>query len=100
MPSIKVSVPHQLTQEEAKIRISKLIADSRVKFDGQVSGLQENWTGYTDNFRFSAMGFSVDGKLEVQPADVLVEINLPWPALGFKSRIENEIVKHARELLA
>jgi hypothetical protein len=100
MPKIQVSVPHRLSQEEAKARISKLIAESRTKFGGQVSDLREAWKGNVDEFSFSAMGFTVDGRLDVQPAEVKIDVNLPWAALPFKGKVETEISKHARELLA
>ena len=100
MPKIKVSVPHNLSQDEAKSRISRLVADSRAKFGDKVSDLKEAWTGNVDAFSFSAMGFSIDGQLEVQPAEVVIDINFPWAAIPFKSLVESEIIKHARELLA
>lgn len=100
MPNIKLSVPHQLTPDEAKSRVSRLIAESRGKFGDKVSNLQEAWTGNVDHFSFKAMGFAVDGKLEVQATAVAIDINLPWAALPFKSRLESEIVRHAEELLA
>jgi hypothetical protein len=100
MPKIDLSVPHKLAQEEAKSRISNLIADTRTRFAGQVSNLAESWNGHVDTFSFDAMGFSVSGKLDVQPAQLRIELNLPWAAYPFKGRIETEILTHARELLA
>jgi hypothetical protein len=100
MPKIKLSVPHQLGQDEAKNRVSKLIAESRDKFGDKVTDLKEAWTENTDNFSFDAMGFAVDGQLNVQGNAVMIDINLPWAALPFKGRIESEILKHAKELLA
>jgi hypothetical protein len=100
MPKIKLSVPHQLGQDEAKSRVSKLIAETRGQFGDRVTDLEEVWTGNIDAFRFRAMGFAVDGQLEVQPAGVRIDINLPWAALPFKGRVESEILKHTRELLA
>lgn len=100
MPNIKLTVPHRLGQEEAKTRISKLLADSRNKFGGQVTDLQEAWQGYVESFSFRALGFEVDGKLDVQPAEVRIDVNLPWAALPFKGKVESEILKHAKELLA
>ena len=100
MPKIELSVKHQLGQEEAKKRIASLIADSRSRFAGRVSNVAESWNGYVDAFSFDAMGFSVKGTLEVQPAQVLIEMHLPWAAYPFKARIEQEILTHARELLA
>jgi hypothetical protein len=46
------------------------------------------------------MGFNVTGKLDVQAAQVMIELNLPMAAYPLKGRIENEILTHARELLA
>jgi predicted NBD/HSP70 family sugar kinase len=100
MPKIQLSVPHQLGQEEAKSRVSKLIADTRSRFGDRVTDVEEAWTGNIDAFRFRAMGFAVDGRLDVQPAEVRIDINLPWAALPFKERVESEVLKHARELLA
>jgi hypothetical protein len=100
MPKIKLSVPHKVGQEEAKQRISKLIGETRDQFGGMVSDLKEAWTGYTDNFSFRAMGFSVEGQLDVQPADVQITISLPLAALPFKARVESEILSHAKDLLA
>ena len=100
MPKIELSVAHHLGQEEAKKRITSLIADSRNRFAGRVSNLSESWNGYLETFSFDAMGFSVSGKLEVQTAQVWIEMNLPWAAYPFKTRIEQEILTHARELLA
>jgi hypothetical protein len=100
MPKIKLSVPHQLGQDEAKSRVTKLVAESRVKFGSNISDVQESWAGNVDTFSFRAMGFSVDGRLDVQPAAVDIELNFPWAAVPFKGRVESEILKHARELLA
>jgi hypothetical protein len=100
MPKISLSVAHQLGQEEAKNRLAGLIADSRSRFAGQVSQVAESWNGFVNAISFQAMGFSVTGKLDVQPAQVMIELNLPWAAYPFKGRIENEILTHARQLLA
>jgi hypothetical protein len=99
MPKISQSVPHNLSQDEAKRRITTLLADSRARFAGKVGNVTESWNGHTNAFSFEAMGFSVSGKLDVQPAQVLVEMNIPWAAYPLKGRVEDEIRKHARELL-
>jgi hypothetical protein len=99
MPKISLSVPHQLSQETAKNRISGLIADSRERFAGQISQASESWNGYVDDISFQALGFSVTGKIDVQPNEVLIELNLPLAAYPLKGRIEKEILAHARELL-
>jgi hypothetical protein len=100
MPKIKLSVPHRLGQDEAKTRISKLISDSRGQFGDKVTDLKESWSGNVETFSFRAMGFEIDGQLNVQPAEVGIDVNLPWAAIPFKGMVESEILKHARELLA
>ena len=100
MPKINLSVAHNLGQDEAKKRIASLLADSRTRFAGKVSNVAESWNGYVDAFSFEAMGFSVHGELDVQPAQVHIEMNLPWAAYPFKARIESEILMHAQQLLA
>jgi hypothetical protein len=100
MPKISLSIPHQLGQEEAKQRISRLLAEARANSAGHVSDVVENWTGYVDTFSFRARGFAVAGQLDVQPVHVQVDINLPLAAFPFKGRIEQELLAHARQLFA
>lgn len=100
MPKISLSIPHQLSQEEAKTRISRLIAENRAKGFDEVSAVTETWTGYVDTFSFRARGFAVSGRLEVQAAQLVVDVHLPFLALPFKGRIEEELLARARQLLA
>src|SRR5580658_5340364 len=100
MPKIHLSVPHALAQEEAKLRLVNLIAESRAQFGAHVSDVSEAWNGCVDSFSFRALGFSVSGKLDVQASQLLIDIDLPFAALPFKGRVESEILSRARQLLA
>jgi hypothetical protein len=100
MPKIHLSVPHDLGQEEAKKRVANLIAETRAQLGAQVSDVADAWTGWVNTISFRALGFSVAGKLEVQPAQLLIDLQLPFAALPFKGRVESEILAHARQLLA
>jgi hypothetical protein len=100
MPTIKISVPHRLGADEAKMRIIRLIAETKIKIGDKVSDVEEIWTESQGKFRFKAMGFSVSGALHVQPGMAHVEILLPFAALPFKSKIENDLAIRAKELLA
>lgn len=100
MPTINVSVPHKLGTDEAKRRITHLIGDARSKFGGQATDVRETWTADRNDFAFKAMGFSVSGVLQVAPDAVAVQMNIPFAALPFKGRIEQEITAKAKELLA
>jgi hypothetical protein len=100
MPTIKISVPHKLGVDEAKKRISGLIAESRAQFSDQVSDVKETWAGNRGDFSFKAMGFSVSGFLQVEADKAEVQMNLPFAAMLFKDKIESRIRARAEELLA
>jgi len=99
MPKISLSVRHQLSQEEAKQRLARLAAEVRAKNSGHVTDIAESWNGYVDTFSFRALGFSVSGSVEVREAEVVVEMKVPLAALMFKSRVEREVLAHARQAL-
>ncbi len=100
MPTLKASVPHTLGIEEAKKRITHLLTDVKAKFANVATDVQESWNGPNANFSFKAMGFPISGVLRVEPAVVHVEIDLPFAALPFKGKIEEQITNRARQLLA
>ncbi len=100
MPSIKVSVPHQLGVDEAKQRIMRLLSEAKGQMGNKVSDLEESWTNNRGTFRFKAMGFAVSGHLQIEVDTVNVEANLPFAALPFKNRLEGDLLKKARDLLS
>ncbi|HWD19638.1 MAG TPA: polyhydroxyalkanoic acid system family protein [Verrucomicrobiae bacterium] len=99
MPKINLTVAHDLGVEEAKSRISRLVAETRTEFGGKITELQESWNGHVETYSFRAMGFAVHGTIEAQPKAVLIELNFPWTALPFKAKVESELLKHASALL-
>jgi len=100
MPKIIQNFPHALGAEEAKRRVNHLIAETRVKFSHVLSEVEESWNGNVQTFRFRAMGFAVTGTIEVQANSVGIQMHYPLAALPFKGRVEAELAKHTKELLA
>ncbi len=100
MPSIHVSVPHQISQDEALKRIQRAIAQAKDQNPDKVRELKENWNGYAGTFSASAMGYSASGSVAVNPSDVVVETTLPLIASPFKSTIEAQIRETLARLLA
>src|SRR4051794_4653124 len=100
MPQMKLSVSHDLGTEEAKRRIAKLITDTKEHFGSMISDVKESWSGNTDEVSFRAVGFAISGQIHVEPTVVRIEIDFPFAALPFRSRVENEILTHAKTLLA
>lgn len=96
MPNITLSIPHQLSREDAKKRVSELVAQVRQQF-GNVGQVTESWNGNNLQFSINMMGMSVSGHIAVELQVVRVEIVLP-PALamlagGMKQTIEQEAKK-------
>jgi hypothetical protein len=100
MPKINLSLPHNLGAEEAKRRVVHLVGETRVKFSHMISDVEESWNGNVETFRFRVMGMAVTGTIEAQAAAVAIQMQIPLAALPFKSRVEADLLKHAKELLA
>ena len=100
MPELKVSLPHQLSQEEALQRVKSLMEKIRSQHADKISNLQEDWNGDTGTFRFQVMGFQVSGALTAGKNSVELDSDIPLPALFFKSKIVSLIEDEGRKLLS
>jgi hypothetical protein len=98
MPRITLSVPHGLTADEAKTRITGFIDQARHQVGG-VSQFKETWVENVGTYSFRAVGFLVEGRLEVLEEILQVEVEFPFAALPWKSKAENEIRTQASALL-
>ena len=100
MPKLNMTIPHQLSQDEALKRIQSLFGDIKNQFADRVSNLREEWKEYTGTFSFSVMGFSVSGTMSVNPSEVELSGKLPLAATLLKGKIESTIKERAKTLLA
>jgi len=100
MPSIKMSVPHQLTRQQAADRLKNMAEQIKKQYGNMVQNLNESWTGETGNFSFTVMGFDISGKVQVEENEVNMDGQIPFAALAFKGKIESVIREKMTELLA
>jgi Putative polyhydroxyalkanoic acid system protein (PHA_gran_rgn) len=100
MPSIHVSVSHQLTQADALKRIKKAITEAKKQNPEKIRELNEKWDGYVGNFSGAAMGHSVAASVAVNSGEVTVDGKLPLLATPFKGKIEGAIQEMLKRLLA
>jgi len=91
MPSLKITVPHQLAQAEAASRLKGFLAKVKERYQNQVSDLEETWSDNTLDFAFKTYGFHVKGRMAVEPAEVQFEGQIPFAAMMFKGKIEQTI---------
>ncbi len=100
MPSLKIDVPHRLTEAEAMRRIQNLLTEIKRDYGDRVSDLRESWTDSGGTFSFRAMGFAVSGTLRSRPGIVELSGDYPLAARPFKGKIEGMIRERAEQLLA
>ena len=98
--TISLTIPHKLTQSEVRSRIEKGIADAQRDHAGRFSRLEHNWKENHLDFDVGVLGQSVTGAVDINPADVVVHINLPWMLAAFADKIRPQIRAQADKLLA
>lgn len=96
---ISISIPHHLPQEEARRRIQSGITDARGQFVGKLTNVEDTWTDNHLEFKLSAMGQPITGRLDVLPNAVNVSVDLPWLLAMLADKIKPEVEKRGRKLL-
>ena len=95
-----LTLPHRHSEAEIKSRIDNALEDVRRKFPDQVTQLNATWASPTHlDFSLGALNQSVNGRLDVLPQSVRLEIDLPFPFSLLAASIEPQIRKEAQELL-
>jgi Putative polyhydroxyalkanoic acid system protein (PHA_gran_rgn) len=100
MSSIKLHIPHKLTEEEALGRIKTLLHKLKHEQKNKISNVKEEWSHNTGHFHFTAQGFDLSGVIKVHAANIDIHAKLPFAVSIFKSRIKAVILEKAHEVLA
>ena len=91
---IQVTIPHQLGVSEARRRIvegfDKLMQESAVT---SLARINQRWDGDCLHFQAGALGQVVSGRVQVNPSNVEIEVNLP----GLLGDMANAIVGRLRQ---
>jgi hypothetical protein len=98
MPKVTVRVPHQLDPAAALARIRPALEKTVTDFQGHDLAIEES--GNASQFTFKSMAFTIKGRTEATPSDVLVEVDLPIAAMMFKDKAERAITKNVARALA
>jgi putative polyhydroxyalkanoate system protein len=99
MPKFNVTVPHPLSQPDARERLNRFADVLGEKFKDQVSDLQQNWEGDTLNFSFKSYGIQLKGGVTVADKQLNVDGELPFTAMMFKGKIESAIKEQLEKLM-
>jgi hypothetical protein len=99
MPNLTMSIPHQLTRDEAKRRMQEGIDQARRQFGGMLGHLQERWDNYALDVTVGGVGQTVTAKALVEERTVEVSVALPWMLALLAGSVRREIESSARQLL-
>src|SRR5262245_33687477 len=97
MPKITVKVPHEGDPQETFGKIRGALEKTVKDFQGVDLELSPGYT--RANFKFRSMAFTITGRAEATPKEVLVEVDLPFAALMFKDLAEKAISKNVTRAL-
>ena len=100
MPSLKTSVPHQLPQAEARVRIQQFLTELRAGAGASLTDLHETWTETQGDASFKFMGFSFKARIDVRPTTVDFDLTFPLAGIPFKGKVESKIRETASQLLS
>jgi hypothetical protein len=99
VPKFNVTVPHSLSQEDAKAKLERFAESLEAKFKDKVSDLSQQWEGNCLSFAFKTFGIKISGKIDVNPNDLSVSGDIPITAMPFKGKIESDIREQLERLM-
>lgn len=97
MPKITVRIPHTYTPAEALLKAQPALQKTMTDFQGHDLQMQAQET--SASFSFKSMAFTIKGTVEATPAEVAVNVELPFAALMFKDQAERAIAKNIKRAL-
>lgn len=97
--SITMSFPHDLAVPEAKKRISERFDLLKHQYIDKVGHAELAWVGDVAHMRCSAIGQTATAEISVQPANIHVEIQLPWLLAAIANKVEKALQSNAKDVL-
>jgi len=91
MPSVSMTVPHAMGQEQATERLKGFLDLVKDRYQDKVSDLTQSWQDNKLTFGFSTFGFKISGDMNVEPTEVKLNATIPFAAMIFKGQIEQAL---------
>lgn len=97
---IVVTINHQLDAEIVRSRVEARLAQLRRDYVNKIAHCDISWSGDVSTIQASALGYSVLTKIFLTEKQVRIEASLPWVLVSFSRKIENLIMKNAKDALS
>jgi Putative polyhydroxyalkanoic acid system protein (PHA_gran_rgn) len=98
--SIVVTVPHALSQDEARRRIAHELEQLKSAYMDKFAHSDVRWSNYAADIRLVALAQEVTAHLDVGANSVRIEVFLPWILAALASRIQEKLGVIGRNTLA
>ena len=73
-----VTIPHQLGRAEARRRLVTGLEQAKATYGSKIAVVEDQWTDDRLDFRVTAVGQAVTGRIDVGDNDVTLALQLPW----------------------
>ena len=98
--SIVITVPHGLSQDEARRRIALELDQLKSAYIDKFAHSEVHWSNYAAEIRVVALAQEITAHLDIGPDSVRVEVFLPWILAALASPIRETLTVTARNTLA
>lgn len=95
-----VSVPHQLSKEEALNRIKSLVQQLKAQYGNQVSNVSEKWDDDRCDFSLKMKMFKLTGSILVDDSSAEIRGTMPTGTGRFEGKAKALIEEQAKKLLS
>jgi len=96
---IVVTINHQLDAELVRRRVEARLDQLRQDYVEKIARCDISWSGNVANIQASALGYSVLTQIFLTEKQVRIEASLPWMLASLSGKIENLIMKNAKDTL-
>ena len=97
--TLKVSLPHHLPRHEAVRRLRDGFGGLRQQFAQNLAQVEDRWTGDHLDFKATAFGQSLTGRVDVTDTSAEIEIDLPWLFAMLAEKIKGQVEQAGQKLL-
>lgn len=92
MPAFSAEVAHEMGRDAAQERLKGFSDNLREAYKDQVKDIEESWADDGNfNFSFKTFGMTIKGTITIDDDRVKVDGSLPFAAVAFRGKIEQEI---------
>jgi hypothetical protein len=97
--SIKITIPHRVSRQQATQRLQSGFADFRKQYASNLAQMEDRWTGDHMDFKATAFGQPITGRIDVRDSSVEVEVDLPWLFAVLAEKIQGQLQQAGQKLL-